>query len=209
MCTKTKIIWGTVPVIWNERDRSFFILCHFLPSHPLTNWKTKTLKKMKKASRDVIILHICTKNHNHMMYASWDMKCTRHNFLSFCTICCPFLPLTTWKIKILKKWEKKLEISSFYNCVPQITIIWCIVPKLWSMADRIFCHLGQLFILLPLWQPKKSYRYPHFTQSVKKKKNDNHMLHCCWDTTHDIIFIFHFGLLFTLLPPNDPKNSRS
>ena len=152
---KTKIIWGTVPLIWNERDRIFFNLCHFLPSHPLTNWKTKTLKKMKKASRDVIILHMCTKNHNHM-YASWDMNCTRHNFLSFCTICCPFPPLTTWKIEISKKWEKKLEISSFYNCVPQITIIWCIVPKVWSMADRIFCHLGQVFVLLPPWQPKKS-----------------------------------------------------
>ena len=124
MCTKNKnhMRYSSSDMEWEGQN--FFQFVSFLPSHPLTNWKTKTLKKMKKASRDVIILHMCTKNHNHM-YASWDMNCTRHNFLSFCTICCPFPPLTTWKIEISKKWEKKLEISSFYNCVPQITIIWC------------------------------------------------------------------------------------
>ena len=28
---------------------------------------------MKKNAGDIIILHICTKNHDHMMYDSWDM----------------------------------------------------------------------------------------------------------------------------------------
>ena len=27
---------------------------------------------------DAIILHLCTKNHDHMMYACWDMECDRH-----------------------------------------------------------------------------------------------------------------------------------
>ena len=35
---------------------------------------------MKKASWDVITLHMCTKNHNHVMYASWDMEYNRPNF---------------------------------------------------------------------------------------------------------------------------------
>ena len=42
------------------------------------------------------------------------------NFLSFRAMFCPFIPLNTWKIKILKKWKKKkkkksLEISLVYH----------------------------------------------------------------------------------------------
>ena len=38
---------------------------------------------MKKFAGDNIILHMCTKNHNHMMYSSWDTEWDRQNFLSF------------------------------------------------------------------------------------------------------------------------------
>ena len=58
-------VWGTVPEIKTETDKIFVILGHFPP------WKSKFW--MKKACRDVIILHLHTKNHNHMMYASWDI----------------------------------------------------------------------------------------------------------------------------------------
>ena len=30
---------------------------------------------MKKVVEDIIILHICTKNYDQMMYGSWDMVC--------------------------------------------------------------------------------------------------------------------------------------
>ena len=30
---------------------------------------------MKKVVGDIIILHICTKNYDQMMYGSWDMVC--------------------------------------------------------------------------------------------------------------------------------------
>ena len=63
-------------------------------------------------------------------------------FLSFSAIFCLFTPLTTWKIKTLKKWKKCLEISSFYTCVPQMTIIWCTVPDIWTAADRTFSCFG-------------------------------------------------------------------
>ena len=82
----------------------------------LTTRKIKILK-LKKTSGDIIILHICTTNENHMMYGSWDMECDRHKFLSFWTVFCPFTPLWTQKIKILKKWKKHLKILSFYKCV--------------------------------------------------------------------------------------------
>ena len=45
---------------------------------------------MKKPPTDIIILHMCTINDNHMMYGSWDMKLDRQNFLSFWTC---FFPL--------------------------------------------------------------------------------------------------------------------
>ena len=92
-----------------ESDRqklSFWsIFCHFTYNNP----KYQKFEKMKKASGDVINLHLCTKNHNHVMYASWDMECNKHNmtygswdmdcdrqnFWSFLAIFGPFTPLTT------------------------------------------------------------------------------------------------------------------
>ena len=29
---------------------------------------------MKSGTGDIIILHMCTENQDHMMYASWDME---------------------------------------------------------------------------------------------------------------------------------------
>ena len=97
-------------------------------------------------------------------------------FLSFWTIFCPFTPLTTRKIKILKKWKKTLEILLFYTCVPQITIILCIIPEISSTTDRTFCHFGPFFSQnspkqhekskLKKW--KKAWRYHHFTQVSQK-----------------------------------------
>ena len=75
---------------------------------------------MKKMSVDIIILHMCTINENHMMYDSGDMQGDRQNFFLFWTIFCPFTPLTTQKIKNPKKTNKQKgpEISSFHTSVP-------------------------------------------------------------------------------------------
>ena len=58
---------------WNmERGRETFlslqsIFCFFCSNDPKDqNFK----KKMKKAPGDIIILHMCTKNYDHMMYHS-------------------------------------------------------------------------------------------------------------------------------------------
>ena len=99
----------------------FFILgyCLFTPPPPLpspNSPKNEIFKKMKKSSGDIIILHECTKSHDHMLYWSWDMACDRcHCYFSFQAIFWPFIPLTAEKIKISKKWENSLEISSFYT----------------------------------------------------------------------------------------------
>ena len=109
------IIWCMVPEIyWVLQIEFFVILVHFLPFYPPNNPKNQNFIKMKKYSGNIIILHKCTINDNHMMYGSWVMKGDRQNFLSFWTAFCPFTILTIWKLKIFKNSKKGLEISSFY-----------------------------------------------------------------------------------------------
>ena len=106
----------------------------FCPFTPITQ-KIKILNKDEKRPGDIIILHMCTINENHMMYGYWDMECDRMNFLSFWTIFCPVTPLKTRKIKILKKRKKRHWISSFYTNVPEIMIICCTFPEIWHVTD--------------------------------------------------------------------------
>ena len=107
---KITIIWCTVSEIQNEAYRIF---CHFWPFFallPPNDPKNQNFETMKKIPGDIIILHMCTINDNHMMYGYWDMERNGQNFLSFLsfwTLFCPFTspPLTSRKIKISKKWK--------------------------------------------------------------------------------------------------------
>ena len=98
--------------------KCFVMLDLLLPFYAPNNLKNKNFEKMKKLPGDIIIWNMCTINDNHVMYGFWDIEHHRPNALSFWTIFLPFTPLTTQKIKILKKWKKPLEILSFYTCVP-------------------------------------------------------------------------------------------
>ena len=97
-------------------------------------WQTQFLSFY---ARGYHFLHVCTTNDDHIRYGYWDMKCDRQNLLSFWAIFYPFTLLTSWKIKSKKK-KKHLEISSFYTCVQQMTIIWCMIPEIWCMTDIFF-----------------------------------------------------------------------
>ena len=46
----------------------FAILDHFLPFYPYKIPKNQNFEKMKKNPGDIIILHKCTKNHDHMLH---------------------------------------------------------------------------------------------------------------------------------------------
>ena len=172
---------------------------------------------MKKLPIDIIILHMCTKNHGHMLYCSWDMVCDRCNcYILFWAIFCPFTPLTAQKIKISKKWKKLLKISSFYICVPKIIIRWCAVPEIWCMMDVIIFHFGPFFCTFTPLQAKKI----KIKKKIKKKrpwdiiilhkcaKNHDHMLHCYWDMVHDRWNYFSFWAIFCHLPPLQLKKSK-
>ena len=104
-------------------------------------------------SGDIIILHMCSKNHNHIMFSSWDTEWDKQNFLSLWAIFCSFTPLP-WPIfcpftlppkypekQNFVKWKRTWRYHlSFYKCVPQMTVIWYMVPEIWSAKDRIFFH---------------------------------------------------------------------
>ena len=123
--------------IWDlEWDRQNFLSFWtvFLPFYSPENPKSQDFEKMKKTAGD-IILHKCTKNHDHMLHCSWDtLRDGCNSYFLFWASFCPFIPPTTKKIKICKKWKKREEIS-FYTCVPKIMITWCTVPEIWCAMD--------------------------------------------------------------------------
>ena len=111
--------------MYQVQEQIFFvILDHFLPYYSHNNPKNQTLEKMRKTPGDIIILHMCNINDNHMMYGSWDMKRDGQNFLSFWTISSlspPTQPHPAPKIlenQNFEKVKKSLEILSFYICIP-------------------------------------------------------------------------------------------
>ena len=108
---------------------------------------------MKKTPRDIIILHLCTTNNNHMRYGSWYMKLDRPNFLSFWVIFCPFTQ--NMKNQNFEKMTKTLGETSFYACVPQMTIIWYMVPENGAWQTELFLILDHFLPFKP-WELRKS-----------------------------------------------------
>ena len=80
------------------------IFCRF---NPLTVPKMKIKKNEKKIPGNIITLHKCNKNHDHMLYSSWYMVHNGYNYyFSFWAIFALLPTLTAKKIKIFKKWKK-------------------------------------------------------------------------------------------------------
>ena len=159
MCTKNQnhMMYGS----WDmEPDRQDFlsfwaIFCTFTP---LTTQKVKILKKWKKPFYIIlqkkIILHQCTKNHDHMLYCSWDMASDRCNcYFSFWTIFCPFTPFIAQKIKIKKKWKKGWRYHHFTQVYQKSWYICYTVPEIWRVMDVIVI-LGYFLPFYPPNNPK-------------------------------------------------------
>ena len=73
---KIMIICYTVPEIQHMMDVN--VIFHFGPFFALLQpqkWKFQKKKRKKKTPGDVIILHMCTKNYDQVMYGSWEMVC--------------------------------------------------------------------------------------------------------------------------------------
>ena len=131
-CHLVPEIWHLTDVIVTFHFRFFFALL------PLAAQKMKIKTRMKTMPGYIIILHKCTKNHDRILYCSWDMACDRcYCYFSFWAIFCPFSPLPNspkkWKLK--KKRQQRLGISSFYTWVLQIMIRQCKIPEIWCVTD--------------------------------------------------------------------------
>ena len=100
-------------VIWLKL---WVISCPFIL--PLKTPKNQNFEKMKKLAGDIITLHKCTKNHNHMRYSSWDREWDRQCFFGILGHFLPFYDPNNEENQNLKKkkqWKKHLEMSSLYT----------------------------------------------------------------------------------------------
>ena len=154
---KLTITWCMVPEIWSAWQTEFFvILDHFFPFyHPLMIPNIKILKKMEKMPGNIISFYtyMCTINEDNMIHGSWNIRCERQKILIFWAIFCPFSPLKTWKIKILKKWKKTTrDIINLHKCTKNDNHM---VYGSWDMkSDRqnylsfgtVFCHFTPLTV---------------------------------------------------------------
>ena len=149
---------------------------------------------MYKNPGNIILLHMCTINEDHIMWFLRHKGTTDVILGHFL----PFDPPNNPKnqnFEILPGYTI-LEILWLYTCVPQImmyntSIIWCMVPEIWSATGIIFCHLGLFFAVLPLQQAGKSK-----FETMNKMPGDIITLHMCtikenymiygsWDTKRD------------------------
>ena len=132
---------------------------HFFSFTPLTAQKSK-LKKIKTPG-DIMSLHKCIKNQDHILCCSWDMARDRCNcyFFSFWAICCPFnapppLFLTTRKIKMKKSTWRYYHFTHVYHK--------------WQSHDVWFLKYGawqtEFFVILDLF-------WPFYTPNNPKNQN--------------------------------------
>ena len=181
------IKWRMVPEISSPTDKVF---CHFrllfVLLTPVTTWEINILKKMEETSWGIIISNMSAINKNQRVYDFRDMEHDRQNSFSFWTIFCPFTSpssqpptLPTQSIKVLKKWKKQLEISSFFHKWHKCTINenHMISSLRYEVHHtEYFCHFAPCFALLPpnslkKWKfqkEKNGSRYHHFTQVCQK-----------------------------------------
>ena len=112
------------------RDRCncyFSFWAIFRPFTLITARKMK-IKKKKKIPGDIIILHKCTKNHDHMLYCSWDVaRDTCNCYFSFWAI---FTLLTAQKIKYSKNEKSSWRYHHFTH----------VYQKLWLDDSRFLIY---------------------------------------------------------------------
>ena len=146
-----------------------------------------------------------------MMYGSWDMEWQKQNFLSLLAIFCPFTPppplhpLTIQKTKILKKWKK----AWIYYHFTQLYHKWqsSNVRFLRAQQTEFFVTLHNFLPFYPTNNPKnqkflkmKKHLAISSFYTIAPKIQICYTVPEIWCMT-DVIFIFHFGLFFALLPP--------
>ena len=158
---------------------------------------------MKKMPGDIITLHMCTKNHDHMMYSSWDMEYNTELFCHFG----PFFDLLSPNKAENQSFEKRKNNPGdiyyyfthvYHRC--QSFDVWFFRYE--AQRTEFLVILGDYLPILPLTQKikilKKWKKIPGYIIILQKcTKNHDHMLYCPWDTTCDRCnFYFSFWAIF-------------
>ena len=120
----------------------------FFAFYPAIDPENSNLKKMeKKTWRYYAFTHVYHKCRSFDVWflrykAQWTVFCHFGPFF-------PSDPPNNPKNQNFEKIKKYLKILSFNTFVPQMMITRCMVPEIRSATDRIFCHFGPFFVLLP------------------------------------------------------------
>ena len=171
---------------------SFFALSPTKTPEKLEFWKNK------KKYRRYHVTHVYQKPR---WYDEWILKykVTQTDFFVILSHFLPFYPLTTCKIKILKKWNTHLGIRSFYVCVPKIMFKWCIV--FWDTeCNRQKILSVWAFTPLTIWKIKifkKWKNYLEISSFYTWVPHVNHftdcILYCSQVMVLDVCFFFILG----------------
>ena len=130
---------------WVQQTKIFDILAIFCPFIPLTIWKIKILTLKKNTWRYYYFIYV---HHKWQSYDVWFLtyRVWQTEFFVILDRFLPFYPpMDQGNQNFQKNRKKHLKIHHLTN----MTVVWCMVPQIWSAMDRIFCHFGPFFALLP------------------------------------------------------------
>ena len=193
-----------------QRTKFFVILGHLLSFDPPNNPKNQNL------NRDIIILHLCTKNDDHMVYGFWYIKHNRQIFLSFWAIFCPFYPPNNPENQ---NFEKMKETPGDIIILHMSTINENhMMYDSWDMECDRQNVFSSWVIFCPFTPPnspkneniKKNEKTPGDIIILHKCTKDHiHMLYCSLDLTqYTSKFYFSFWANFCSFTPNSQKKSK-
>ena len=112
---KIILVWLIVTKKWCAHQYRLFRSLFALST--LFDPKAQNFWKIKEAPGDIIILHQCTKNHNHMIFNSQNMMwIALQVILGHLCLLPNFWPK---KSKFSEKRKKHVDISSFYTSIPK------------------------------------------------------------------------------------------
>ena len=128
------IIWYMIPEIWSPRDRSF---CCFRPFFAvLLSWKSEKSKFWKNEKKHLAISFYINVPKIRTICYTVDITHDGYNFyFSFWDICCPFTPLKTQKIKIIKNEKRPGDIIILHMC-NKIMVTWYTVLEILWVVKR-------------------------------------------------------------------------
>ena len=118
-----------------EHDRlRLVILGQFLPFYHLKTQKNPKFSKRKKKKMLEISFYTCAPKIIIIWCTDVEIRSETENFVILGHFLSFYTPNGS-KNQNLKKWKQILKISSFFTCVPQIMITWCVIPEIWCATE--------------------------------------------------------------------------